>query len=96
MSKTIQNSKFVEQAGLDRISQEVRNMGHLWREITKDDYGIDGEIELLKAKPSGDGREVSGKIIKVQAKAGNSYITRDKSKSFSVKSRKEDFHFSMP
>jgi len=67
MVKTVPESKFVELKGLDRISSMVHEMKCLWREINKDDVGIDGEIEILRPKSEGKGYEVTGGIIKVQA-----------------------------
>ena len=43
MGKTVLPSKFQEWKGLDRISLAVHEMGCIFREITKDDYGLDGE-----------------------------------------------------
>lgn len=91
MPKTVPESKFTELLGLDRISIIVHSMKCLWRELTKDDFGIDGEIEVLKLKEDGKGYEVTGGVIKVQAKSGSSYITGDKDDTFSVKSSKNDF-----
>lgn len=91
MPKTVPESKFTELQGLDRISPTVHAMKCLWREITKSDFGIDGEIEVLSPKPDGKGYYVTGGIIKVQAKSGTSYITQDTDQSFSAKSSKEDF-----
>jgi hypothetical protein len=82
MSKTVHPSKFSEWLGLDRISTIIHNMKCIWREISKDDFGIDGEIELVEAKPDGKGYQTTGGIIKVQAKSGNSYIHQDTAESF--------------
>ena len=91
MAKTVLESKFTELKGLDRISLMVHEMKCLWREINKDDVGIDGEVEVLKPKSDGNGYEVTGGIIKVQAKSGESYIKENKEDSFSVPSTIEDF-----
>lgn len=91
MTKTVLESKFVELKGLDRISAMVHEMKCLWREINKDDVGIDGEIEVLRPKTDEKGYEVTGGIIKVQAKSGASYIKEDKADSFSVPSKTDDF-----
>lgn len=93
MPKTVLESKFTELEGLDRISQVVHEMKCLFREITKSDYGIDGEIELCIPKENGKGFQATGGIIKVQAKSGKSYITQDNSSSFSAKSSKDDFEY---
>jgi len=91
MPKTVPESKFTELQGLDRISPTIHAMKCLWREITKSDFGIDGEIEILTPKPDGKGYYVTGGIVKVQAKSGSSYITHDSDASFAAKSSKEDF-----
>jgi hypothetical protein len=83
MSKTVSPSKFVEWKGLDRISLIVHEMKCIWREISKDDYGIDGEIQIVVPKEGGEGYETTDGIIKVQSKAGTSYVTQDTPVSFS-------------
>lgn len=91
MTKTVLESKFVELKGLDRISSMVHEMKCLWREINKSDFGIDGEIELLTPHPDGKGYQVTGGILKVQAKSGQSYITQNSDSTFSARSSKDDF-----
>lgn len=51
-------------------------MQYFWREISKDNIGIDGEIDLLESRPDGKGAIATGKIIKVQAKSGSAYLKR--------------------
>ncbi len=72
MTKTIPASKFQEWKGLDRISLIIHEMKCIFREITKDDFGLDGEIEVVRAKPDGNGYETTGGIIKV---SDTSFIT---------------------
>src|SRR3954451_942801 len=84
MSKTVLASKQTEWNGLDRISVLVHQMGNIWREMTKDDFGLDGEIEVVTPKADGTGSETTGGIVKVQAKAGESYIRFDTPTSFST------------
>jgi hypothetical protein len=91
MAKTVPESKFTELQGLDRISPTVHAMRCLWREITKSDFGIDGEIEVLAPREDGKGYQVTGGVIKVQAKAGSSHITYDTPLSFEAKSSRDDF-----
>ncbi|GAK60094.1 hypothetical protein U27_07082 [Candidatus Vecturithrix granuli] len=93
MPKTVLESKFTELEGLDRINHIVYEMKCLFREITKSDYGIDGEIELCIPKENRKGYQATGGIIKVQAKSGRSYITQDTPASFSAKSSKDDFEY---
>ena len=84
MSKTVQPSKLTEWKGLDRISVIVHQMGNIWREMTKDDFGLDGEIEVATPKANGEGFETAGGIVKVQSKAGESYVRYDSDTSFST------------
>ena len=70
MAKSVSTSKFTELKGLDRISTITHEMKCLFRIISQDDVGIDGEIEVLVAKPDGNGFEAAGGIVKVQAKSG--------------------------
>jgi Domain of unknown function (DUF4365) len=93
MSKTVQASKRTEWKGLDHISVIVHEMGNIWREMTKDDFGLDGEIEVVTPKASGKGYEVSGGIIKVQSKAGESYVRYDTDSSFSTPVDKNDLEY---
>lgn len=82
MGKTVLPSKVTEWKGLDAIQTTVHEMNCIFREITKDDFGVDGEIELTVQKPSGKGFETTGGIIKVQAKSGPSYVKQDSDTSF--------------
>ncbi len=88
--KTVLPSKFQEWKGLDRISLIVHEMKCIFREITKDDFGIDGEIEVVVPKADGKGFQTSGGIIKVQAKSGMSYVKRDSEAEFSTPVEKRD------
>jgi len=90
MPKTVPESKFQEWKGLDRISLIVHEMKCIFREITKDDFGIDGEIEIVIPKADGKGYEATGGIIKVQAKSGMSYVKGDSDTSFYSPVKKED------
>lgn len=90
MPKYVPASKFQELKGLDRISQMVHEMQCIWREISKDDIGIDGEIDLLEPRSDGKGAIATGKIIKVQAKSGSSYVKQDSTSSFITPIRQED------
>ena len=90
MPKTVPESKFQEWEGLDRISPVVHEMRCIYREINKDDFGIDGEIEIVVSKPDGHGYETTGGIIKFQAKSGKSYIKFDSNESFNVSVSKDD------
>ena len=90
MPKTVPESKFQEWKGLDRISLIVHDMKCIFREISKDDFGIDGEIEVVEEKPGGKGYQTTGGIIKVQAKSGLSYVKQDTEASFFSPIKKDD------
>ncbi len=90
MTKTVSPSKFQEWKGLDRIQVITHEMKCVYRELQKDDYGIDGEIEVVVPKSSGEGYEATGGILKFQSKSGKSYIVENKKDSFSVKVEKSD------
>ena len=91
MAKTVPSSKFIEWKGLDRISSIVHEeMRCIFRELSKDDFGIDGEIEVVTPKADGKGFETTGSIVKVQAKSGASFIVEDKEDAFSTPVRRED------
>lgn len=90
MAKTVPSSKFQEWKGLDRISLIVHEMKCIFRETSKDDFGIDGEIEIVIPKANGDGFETYGKIVKVQAKSGIKYVTKDSKNSFSAPVERND------
>jgi hypothetical protein len=93
MGKTVPESKFTELKGLDRISTVVHEMKCLWREISKDDFGIDGEIEVVTPKPDGKGFQTTGGIVKVQARSGASYVAWDSGETFAVSVSKEDLEY---
>jgi len=69
MPKNVPATKFTEVKALDRISHVVHEMKCLFRLISQDEFGIDGEIEVVTPKPDGEGFQTSGGIIKVQAKS---------------------------
>ncbi len=93
MSKIVQPSKQTEWKGLDRISAVVHDMGNIWRETTKDDFGLDGEIEVVTPKANGEGFETAGGIVKVQSKAGESYVRYDSETSFTSPVDQNDLEY---
>lgn len=90
MAKTVPESKFTEWKGLDRISTTIHAMRCIWRELSKDDFGIDGEIEVVVPKADGPGFETLGNIIKVQAKSGSRYVVQDSADAFASPVEKAD------
>lgn len=84
----------MEWKGLDRISIIVHEeLGHIWRETSKDDFGIDGEIEIVTPKPDGKGSETNGQFLKVQSKAGKRYIVPDSAESFTSPVEEKDLDY---
>ncbi len=90
MGKSVASSKLSEWKGLDRISAAVHDMHCIYREISKDDFGIDGEIEVVTFKVDGVSYETTGGIIKLQSKAGSSYIKHDSDTGFYAYVRQQD------
>jgi hypothetical protein len=68
-------------------------MNCLFREISKDDVGLDGEIEVLVPKPTGPGFVTTGGIIKVQAKSGDSFVVQDTPTSFATPVKRTDLEY---
>jgi hypothetical protein len=93
MSKTVSPARFIEWQGLDRISVIVHEMHCIFRELSKDDFGIDGEIEVVQEKSGSKGYETTGGIVKVQAKAGMSYVISDTPTSFASPVEKNDLQY---
>lgn len=93
MAKTVSLSKHQEWKGLDRIQHITHEMGCIFREMGKDDVGIDGEIEIVVAKADGKGTEATGGVIKVQAKSGMSYVRRDSDVGFVAPIDRNDLEY---
>jgi HEAT repeat protein len=70
------DSAQMERKGITHIALMCVRMGHIWRETTSSDVGFDGEIELVTEG------QATGLIIKVQSRAGNSYIRNEKEDKF--------------
>lgn len=65
----------------------------IWREETKNDFGIDGEIELTKMNENGK-IEATGEIIKIQLKSTTGgYIGKDTENEFNFIAKKEDVEY---
>ncbi len=89
MAKKVSPTKFTEWKGLDRINDIVHSMNCIFRETSKDDFGIDGEIEVVLPGVDG-GRVTHGGIIKVQSKSGESYVKQDSDTHFSTPIKQTD------
>lgn len=74
--KLLNRNQPTETLGLIFIQQFAHQIGAIWRPTPNDDYGLDGELELTR-----DG-VVTGLIIKVQLKTGQSYFRRRSTAGF--------------
>lgn len=90
MPKKVPSSKFTEWKGLDRISTAVHEMHCIYRELSKDDFGVDAEIEVVVPTADGTGWETHGGLIKVQAKSGSSYVKGETAQGFHTPVSRED------
>lgn len=91
MAKKVSPSKFFEWKGLDRISIVIHEeLRCIFREISKDDFGIDGELEVVVPTADGTGFETRGGLIKVQAKSGSSYVKGDSPAAFHTPVERDD------
>jgi hypothetical protein len=73
-----------ERAGVLHVGRICNQMDVIWREAPNPDYGLDGEIELVK------NGSVTGNLIKVQVKSGSSYFLNRTAGSFHVSIRPSD------
>jgi WD40 repeat protein len=89
------DTQALEQILIGHVQAITGEANQIFRELTKFDYGIDGEVEFK----DNDGK-ASGKKIYVQLKSGNSYLRRrkdDGSEVFDVKdTRHLDYWVSQP
>jgi hypothetical protein len=96
MSKYLIKSQIVGEKGVAAFHDYCANHNPpiLWREETKNDFGIDGEIELVNKNENGN-LEVTGEILKVQIKSTEtgSYITGNTEASFEFNASVEDFKY---
>jgi len=70
------SSAQTERSGINHIAAISAKMGYIWRETPNSDVGFDGEIEIVI------GDQATGQIIKVQSRAGKSYIRNEKPERF--------------
>jgi DNA-directed RNA polymerase subunit RPC12/RpoP len=77
----------LEQILIGHVQAITGEANQIFRELTKFDYGIDGEIEFKD-----DRSQPSGKKIYVQLKSGNSYLRTRKSDGCEIFDVKNDRH----
>lgn len=72
MSDTEQTNRL----GVSTLEQRVLEAGHIFREQSISDFGIDAQIEIK------DGKEATGRLIAAQIKAGHSYFSNEVENGF--------------
>jgi len=70
------DSQIIGRRGINCIDALCNEIGWIWRETPNSDVGFDGEIEIR------EGDDATAQIIKVQSKAGKSYIRNAKPDRF--------------
>lgn len=81
------DTQALEQILIGHVQAITGEASQIFRELTKFDYGIDGEVEFK----NNDG-EASGKKIYIQLKSGNSYLRTRKSDGSEVFDVKNERH----
>lgn len=67
----------------------------MFREVTRNDFGIDGEVEFVLKNELGK-REATGEILKIQIKSTEGfagYISRETDKIIEFRAKKEDLEY---
>lgn len=77
----------MERRGIMHLAATCSELGHIWRETPNSDVGFDGEIELVT------GRSATAHIIKVQVRAGTSYLRNEKPDRFDYYGDANEFEY---
>lgn len=97
MSKIVLQTHIRGEAGVIKFAEycNKHNPYIIFREVVKNDFGVDGEIELTRVNEERK-IEPMGEILKVQIKTNgtdNSYMRNDQSGSFEFYPRPEDVEY---
>jgi hypothetical protein len=97
MSKTVLPSHIIGERGVNAFSDYCnRHQPYIiWREETKNDFGVDGEVELTEITLDGKTKPTS-QILKVQIKStqhDNSYMTRETPETFFFNASEADMEY---
>ncbi|MCF0059856.1 DUF4365 domain-containing protein [Dyadobacter sp. LJ419] len=97
MSKIVRASHIIAERGVNVFADYCNrhNPYIIWREETKNDFGIDGEIELTEKTDDGKTKPTS-RILKVQVKStehDNSYMIRETEDSFCFSASESDLEY---
>jgi hypothetical protein len=97
MSKTLMPQHIIGERGVVEFARYCnRHTPYIiFRETTKSDFGIDGEVELVVKNADGQ-LQPTGELIKVQLKSNNSahsYIHRETADTFEFHAREDDLEY---
>lgn len=95
MSKIVNETHILGEKGVNAFATYCnRHKPYIiWREETKNDFGIDGEIELTRINENGK-TEATGEIIKIQLKSTTGgYIGKETENEFNFIAKKEDVEY---
>lgn len=97
MGKIVKDSYRVAEEGVHRFYDYcIKHKPFIiFREVTKHDFGIDGELELTRTNEEGK-TETTARTLKVQLKAvntDNSYIKNETSEKFDFYADKDDLEY---
>jgi hypothetical protein len=89
LSKIVTDNNILGQQGANLIENIILNAGWIWRPTQIFDTGLDGEIEL---RNPGTGT-MTGYIIKVQSKSGDSYFKAETENNFEYIASEKDLDY---
>lgn len=96
MAKIVNDAHIIGERGVIRFHDYCNS--HFpyicFREVLRNDFGIDGEVELVKINDEGK-KEMTGELLKIQIKSsfGTGYIKKRKDGTFSFSAKKVDLEY---
>lgn len=97
MTKIVRNSHVIGERGVIKFADYCNQHQPyiIFREVTKHDFGIDGEIEVVRTNEESK-KVATGEILKVQIKStasDNGYIKNEKDDSFEFNAKQDDIDY---
>ncbi len=96
MGKIVNDTHIIGERGVIRFHDYCNS--HFpyicFREVLRNDFGIDGEVELVRINDDGK-KEMTGELLKVQIKSsfGSGYLKKRSDGSFSFSAKKADLEY---
>jgi len=96
MGKIVNDSHIIGERGVIKFHDYCNS--HFpyicFREIQRNDFGIDGEVELVRINAEGK-KEMTGELLKVQIKAsyGTGYLKKRRDGTFAFNAKKADLEY---